>query len=46
MPIERLAQVAFLYGREYGKWEAGAIEEIELPEDEAIGIGCGWWPTR
>jgi hypothetical protein len=27
----RVAEVAFLYGREYGKWEAGAIEQIEVP---------------
>ena len=31
-PTARLAQVAFLYGRAHGKWEAGAIETIGLPD--------------
>jgi hypothetical protein len=32
----RVAVVAFLYGREYGKWEAGANDEIELPNREIL----------
>jgi hypothetical protein len=32
----KVAEVAFLYGREYGKWEAGAIEQIDLPEREKL----------
>lgn len=36
-PVVELAQLAFLYGREYGKWEAGAIDSIGLPEPEAVG---------
>jgi hypothetical protein len=31
-PSLHVAQAAFLYGREYGKWEAGAIETIGLPD--------------
>ncbi|MCW2892951.1 MAG: hypothetical protein JWO75_2440 [Actinomycetia bacterium] len=31
-PSVRVAQAAFLYGREYGKWELGAIDTIELPD--------------
>jgi hypothetical protein len=32
----KLASVAFLYGREYGHWEAGQIEQIDLPDREAL----------
>jgi len=35
-PVERLAQLAFLYGREYGRWEAGAVEAIEVPDPDAL----------
>jgi hypothetical protein len=35
-PVSRLAQLAFLYGREYGKWEAGQIEAIEAPDPDAL----------
>jgi hypothetical protein len=31
-----VATTAFLYGREYGKWECGAVESIGLPEEEAM----------
>jgi hypothetical protein len=31
-PSIRVAQAAFLYGREYGKWELGAIDTICLPD--------------
>jgi hypothetical protein len=31
-PSVRVAQAAFLFGREYGKWEAGAIDTIGLPD--------------
>ena len=31
-PVARLAHLVFLHGREYGKWEAGAIECIALPD--------------
>jgi hypothetical protein len=31
-PSVRVAQAAFLYGREYGKWELGAIDTIDLPD--------------
>ena len=27
---------AFLYGREYGRWECGAVEEIDLPDLESL----------
>ena len=33
---ELLAKTAFLYGREYGKWELGAIERIELIDPKAV----------
>jgi hypothetical protein len=33
---ELLAKVAFLHGREYGKWELGAIEQIELIDPKAL----------
>jgi hypothetical protein len=33
---ELLAKVAFLHGREYGKWELGAIEQIELIDAKAL----------
>ena len=33
---ELLAKTAFLYGREYGKWELGAIERIELIDPKAL----------
>lgn len=32
----RVAEVAFLYGREYGKWEAGAIDQIKMPNQASI----------
>jgi hypothetical protein len=32
---ELLAKTAFLYGRQYGKWEAGTIEQIELVDPKA-----------
>jgi hypothetical protein len=35
-PVSQLAQLAFLYGREYGRWEAGAIEVIEAPDLDAL----------
>jgi hypothetical protein len=28
----KVAQVALLYGRAYGHWEAGAVEQIDLPD--------------
>ena len=31
-----VAACAFLYGRDYGKWEVGAIEEIPLPDPANI----------
>ena len=31
-----VAACAFLYGRDYGKWEAGAIGEIKLPDPANI----------
>ena len=31
-----VAACAFLYGRDYGKWEAGAIEEVELPDPARV----------
>jgi hypothetical protein len=31
-----VAACAFLYGRDYGKWEAGAIEEVSLPDPAKI----------
>ena len=31
-----VAACAFLYGRQYGLWEAGAIQEIELPNPARI----------
>ena len=33
---ELLTKTAFLYGREYGKWELGAIERIELVDPKAV----------
>jgi hypothetical protein len=33
---ELLAKTAFLYGREYGKWEAGKIEQIGLIDPKAL----------
>src|SRR4051812_47749143 len=35
-PVDALARVAFLYGRQYGKWESGAIDRIDLPDDAAL----------
>jgi hypothetical protein len=32
----RLAEVAFPYGRAYGRWEVGAVQQINLPERDAI----------
>ena len=32
-----VAACAFLYGRDYGRWEAGAIEEVPLPDPADIG---------
>ena len=31
-----VATTAFLYGRSYGHWECGAIEQIELPDKAAL----------
>jgi hypothetical protein len=31
-PSMRVAQAAFLYGREYGKWELGAIDTVGVPD--------------
>jgi hypothetical protein len=31
-----LAACAFLYGRQYGMWECGAIEQIDLPDLDAV----------
>jgi hypothetical protein len=33
---ELLAKTAFLYGREYGKWEVGTIQEIERIDPKAL----------
>src|SRR5947207_4302216 len=30
-----VATCAFLYGRQYGHWECGAIEQIDLPDEKA-----------
>jgi hypothetical protein len=35
-PVARLAQAALLYGRAYGRWEAGAIETVGLPDAKAL----------
>ena len=35
-PSIQLAQVAFLYGRAYGKWEAGMIDTIGLPDAKML----------
>ena len=35
-PVAMAAQAAFLYGREYGKWEAGAIDRIDLPDADRL----------
>jgi hypothetical protein len=32
----KAAQVALLYGRAYGHWEAGAVEQIDLPDAKAL----------
>lgn len=34
--MTRLAQAALLYGRAYGKWEAGKIATIELPDAQNL----------
>jgi hypothetical protein len=39
-PVEKAAEVAFLYGREYGKWQAGVIERIDLPDKAALAAEC------
>jgi hypothetical protein len=39
-PVERAAEVAFLYGRQYGKWQAGLIEQIDLPDKAALAAEC------
>lgn len=35
-PVKMAAQVAFQYGREYGKWEAGAIDSIDLSNSDVL----------
>lgn len=35
-PVAHLARLVFLYGREYGKREAGAIESIAMPDRAAL----------
>ena len=35
-PVELVARVAFLYGRAYGRSEAGAVERVDVPEREAL----------
>jgi hypothetical protein len=35
-PSMRVAQAAFLYGREHGKWELGAIDAIGLPDASTL----------
>ena len=32
-----VATTAFLYGREYGRWQCGAIERIDLPDPDECG---------
>jgi hypothetical protein len=32
----KVAQVALLYGRAYGHWEAGAVEQVDLPDPKAL----------
>ena len=36
LPGWSFAQVAFLYGRADGHWEAGKIEQIELPDANGL----------
>ena len=31
-----VAACAFLYGRQYGMWECGATEQVELPDVEKL----------
>jgi hypothetical protein len=35
-PVVRLATAALLWGRAYGHWEAGAVEEIGVPDQNAL----------
>ena len=32
----RLAEAAFLFGRSYGHWEAGAVDDVDLPEGQEL----------
>jgi hypothetical protein len=32
----KVAQVAFLFGRAYGHWEAGAVNQVRLPDPKAL----------
>jgi hypothetical protein len=35
-PVAKLAEVALLYGRDYGRWEAGAIDTVDLPDQATV----------
>jgi hypothetical protein len=35
-PPARLAEIAFLFGRAYGQCEAGMVDEVTVPEAEAL----------
>jgi hypothetical protein len=35
-PVLRLATAALLWGRAYGHWEAAAVEEVGVPDPEAL----------
>ena len=40
-PVAHLARLVFLYGREYGRWEAGVIECIALPDRAGLDREVG-----
>ncbi len=35
-PVVRLAEVALLWGRAYGHWEAGAVQEVGFPNQKEL----------
>jgi hypothetical protein len=45
-PSIRVAQAAFLYGREYGRWDAGAIDSIALPDPKTLADDVAADPER
>ena len=43
-PPTLVATCAFLFGRQYGMWECGAIEQVDLPDLDDLKAEVKGWP--